>query len=105
MSQGRIFGRYEVDARKEARDNTPCMTHDFFERKEVVARIDERVDGVTVAGGPRGPVVYQRRHHSFAACRDEKLMNVSGVKVFDEERTWVNRVTCEIVFQPVSDTS
>ena len=39
----------------------------------------------------------------FAAGRDEKLMNVNNVKVFDEERTWVNRFTCEIVFQPDTD--
>ena len=59
--------------------------------------------GVTVAGGPRGPIGYGRGPHSFAACRDAKLMNVKDVKVFDEERNWVNRVTCEFVFQPVTD--
>ena len=39
----------------------------------------------------------------LAACRDEKLMNVNNVNVFDEERTWVSRFTCEIVFQPDTD--
>ena len=51
---------------------------------------------------PGGPMGYERGPYSFAACRDEKLMNVSDVKAFDEERTWVNRVTCEIVFQPAT---
>ena len=33
-------------------------------------------------------------------------MKVSDVNVFDEERTWINRVTSEIVFQPLHpDTS
>ena len=52
---------------------------------------------------PGGPMGYGRGPHSFAACRDEKLTDVSDVKAFDEERTWVNRVPCEIVFQPVTD--
>ena len=59
--------------------------------------------GVTVAGGPWGVELGMGGPHSFAACRDEKLMHVSDVKAFDEERTWVNRVTCEIVVQPVTD--
>ena len=29
----------------------------------------------------------------FAACRDEKLLNVNNVKTFDEERIWFNRFT------------
>ena len=61
--------------------------------------------GVTVACGPRGPIGYGKGPHSFAACRDEKLMNVSDAKAFGEERIWVNRVTCEIVFQPVTDAT
>ena len=29
------------------------------------------------------------------------FMNVSDVRASDEERTWTNRVACEIVFQPL----
>ena len=31
------------------------------------------------------------------------FMDVSDVKAFDEEQIWVNRVTCETVFQSVTD--
>ena len=29
------------------------------------------------------------------------FMDVSDVKAFDEQRNWINCVTCEIVFQPL----
>ena len=42
--------------------------------------------------------------HSFSSGvgrGPQKFTNVSDVKAYDEERTWINRVTSEIVFQPL----
>ena len=53
------------------------------------------------SGSGRGPqpCTIANNNDSRAACRDEKLMNVSDVKASDEERHSINRVASEIVFQ------